>query len=190
MSGFQPNGLPSNVKGFDTITSHDWSDTSAWPATDNSVWTLQPGADEVYKVTGVLIKFTEDMIIHSGGGMIIKGHIDGWASSPITLAQYSSMADFMARADEMNRIAYSGPINGDVNKPIIQLKFDFSKPVIIWSSAGVTGGNPHVDILGNPKWEYMTAEIADDLPYKDDNSDPAQMARSRYFVEIYEDPDV
>jgi hypothetical protein len=184
----QPNGLPGSVVNFDTITSHDWSDNSQWVVSvDDSTWTLQPDAGQAIKVTGVLIKFSEDMVVHANGGMLIQVAIDGWAPSPLTLVSYSSIADFFARADEWGKLDYNGPANGSVNKPIISLKFDFSRPVVLWSSGGTIEGVPKVDAQGSPKFQKMMIKIADDMPYKDNDGGVVQVARSRYFIECYAD---
>ena len=119
--------------------------------------------------------------------MLIQVAIEGWGPSPLTVADYPSIADFFARADEFGKLDYSGPANGDVNKPIIWLKYDFSKPVVLWSSGGMFEGNPKVDAQGSPKFQKMVIKIADDAPYKDNDAGVVQVARSRYFIECYED---
>lgn len=184
----QPNGLPSDVKSYDTVTTHDWAHTSEWSAVNNSVWELVPSAGEAIKITGVLIKISEDMIIHSGGSHIIEGVIADWVASPYKLTEYPNLRTFLGRADDWNKLDYAGPAGGDVNKPIISLKYDFSRPVVVWSSGGMSGGNPKVDLLGNPRWQKMRCRIADNVPYKDNAGNPAQIVCSRYFVERYVDP--
>lgn len=183
----QPNGLPAQTLNYDTITSHDWADTSKWPAVDDSIWTLEPEAGQAIRVTGVLIKFSEDMIVHANGGMLIQVAIEGWAPSPLTIANYATIADFFARADEWGKLDYSGPANGSVNKPMIWLKYDFSKPVVLWSSGGMVEGVPNVDAQGAPKFQKMLIKIGDDTPYLDNDGNQLQVARSRYFIECYAD---
>lgn len=185
----QPNGLPDNVLQFDTITSHDWANTAKWPAPDNSIWDLTPSDGKALKLTGVLIRFSENMIVHNGGDMIVELLLDGFPYSPYEVTRYSCMRDFMARADFWDKLDYNGPTGGDVNSPIIGIKLDFSKPVILWSSASFTSGGPEVDLLGNIKFKTMRTRIADNQPYKNDSGDPVQIACSRYFVEVYQDPD-
>lgn len=187
-NGFQPNGLPSTCKP-DTVTAHDWAHTEEWPGDhSDSAWDLVPAAGEAIKVTGVQITYSEKMIVPVSSAHIIEGIIEGWAGSPYKLSEYVNMRAFLKRADTVERIPYDGPSGGDVNSPIMILKFDFSQPPCLWSSGGVDGGNPLLDNLGIPRWQKMRCRIADNIPYKDDSQNPVQIACSRYFIERYEDP--
>jgi hypothetical protein len=175
MSGFQKNGLPVEVKKFDTIGSHEWVDTSTWPASDDSKWTLEPAPGEAIKLTEVMVVFSEDAIMHEGGDLVVEFWIDALPDTPVFSYAYRDFRDWFARAFQKTSISYQG---------ITMMQFDipFSQPPTLWSSTGL-------DAVGIPKLNKMTVRIADDMPYRTSEGGDAHMARAKYVAEVYQDPD-
>lgn len=177
-SGTQKNGLPVEVKYFDTIGTHEWGKPSTWPSPDDSRWTLDPEGGEAVKITEVMVVLTENTVIHEGGDMVIEFWIDG-NDGPVKSHSYASVNDWMSRALDKERLPYAGP---EVSQNIIQLNIPFAQQPVLWSSAGT-------DAQGNPKLNKMTVRIADDQPYKQPDGEGAELVRAKYFVEVYVDPD-
>lgn len=181
--GTQRNGLPVEVFKFDTIGVHDYADNTQWPATDNSAWTLDPTSesseyhDKVVKITELQLDLSEDIIMHSGGQLLVEFFVSG-NPNPVKTYTYSSMQDWISKACEKFKINDQGVVG-----PYIQYNILFATPPIFWTSTGT-------DAEGNPKLNKMVVRIADNVPYKDSQSNPAKIARSRYFAEVYNDPDV
>ena len=181
--GTQRNGLPVEVVKFDTIGVHDYADNTQWPATNDSAWTLDPTDesseyhDKVVKITELQLDLSEDIVMHSGGQLLVEFYMTG-NPNPVKTYTYSSMQDWISKACEKIKIDDQGSVG-----PYIQYNILFSEPPTFWTSAGL-------DAAGNPKLNKMVVSIADDMPYKDSEGNPAKIARSRYFAEIYEDPDV
>ena len=182
-------GLPSAAEGFDTISSHDWHDSSQWPSVDDSRWTLTPDDGFAYVVNGVLIKFTHGMTLPESSALIIEGQIV--PGLEVELARYSNMRQFLTRADQMNFVNVTDPGGGPITKPFMVFEFNFSKHVFLWSSAGMEGDPPapKVDKLGIPKFKSMVVRIADNVPFKYHDGTELEIACSRYMVQEYQDPD-
>ena len=82
-----------------------------------------------------------------------------------------------------------------IQKAFYEMHIPFAEDVLLWSSAGVdTGQTPPAlytyDTLEGamPKFSKMTSRIANNRPYEDGNSGDIELAYSRYFVHIFEDP--
>lgn len=184
----QPNGLPSQALGNDTITTHSWAHTSEWSSPTESKFEIAPAAGKALVLTSVLIRFTEGMIAPEANKHILEYILDGFAYSPYKITEYKNLRALFSRADAIDKLVYEGS-GGDISKNIISLKYDFSIPIVLWSSAGVVGGVPKYDKLGNVKFSKLRLRLANNEPYKDANGDPVEMACSRYFATIYTDPD-
>jgi len=176
--GVQKNGLPVEVKYFDTIGTHEWGKPSTWPAPDDSKWELEPVGGEAMRLTEVMIVFTENTVIHEGGQMVVEFWIDG-NENPVRSYTYASVNDWMGRALSKERLPYEGP---EVSHNIIQLNIPFAQPPVLWSSAGN-------DAEGNPKVNRMSIRIADNQPYRQPDGENAELVRAKYFAEVYVDPD-
>lgn len=176
----QLNGLPDNPQYFDEISSHDFARSDEWVvSSSDSTWTLEPPANMAIKITSVSVRFSEKLVMHSGGSFMIKFFMDG-TTPPVYTITYANKRDFVKRASEIKVLPMSG--DGDVNSSVADFIMDFAKPPVLWSTTGV-------DALGVPKFNKMTLEIEDDTPYKqEDGVTPAQMAVSRYECEYYSDP--
>lgn len=176
----QVNGLPDNPLYFDEISSHDFARSDEWVvSTSDSTWTLEPPADQAIKITSVSIRFSEKLVVHSGGSFLIKFWMDGEAEPTYTIT-YDNKRDFVKRASEIRVLPMAG--DGDINTSVVDFIMDFAKPPVLWSTTGT-------DAQNQPKFNKMTLEIADDAPYKQaDGTTPAQMAVSRYECEYYSDP--
>lgn len=182
--GTQRNGLPVEVDYFETIGVHDYADTSQWPATDNSTWTLDPTNEsskyhnKVVKITEMQLDLSEDIDMHSGGQLIVEFFMTG-NPNPVATYTYSSMADWISKSAEKRKIDNQSNVG-----PYIQYNILFAIPPTFWTSAGV-------DAHGSPKLNKMTIRIADNQPYKNEaGTVPAKIARPRYFAEVYADPGV
>jgi hypothetical protein len=185
-------GLPPNVKGFDTITSHSWTNVSDWPEEGDppvkkSKWILSPDDGEAMVLSGVVIKCSAGIVV--GSSMLIQGVIDD-AIPPITVAEYKSLPHFLSRSDKTSYL----PIvdcGGQLRKPVIEMVFNFSQHLFLWSSAGLAGtpSQPKLDKLGIVKFRRMIARIANDSPYRMQDDSEAEIGASRYFAAIYSDPD-
>jgi hypothetical protein len=183
----QPNGLPAQAIGNDTITTHSWSDVTKWSSPTESKYEITPKNGQAMVLSCVLIRFTEGMIVPSNNAHVLEYVLDGWQYSPYKITEYASLNALFSRADEINRVEYAG-VGGDISKPIISLKYDFSIPIVLWSSAAVVGGNPKVDAQGKPRFKTLRVRLANNDPYKDTDGNPVEMACSRYFATIYADP--
>lgn len=183
----QPNGLPSSAIGNDTITTHSWAHTSEWSAPNESKYEIIPAAGKAIVLSGVLIRFSEGMIAPANNEHILEYILEGWQYSPYKITGYPSLRSLFSRADIIDRSDYQGT-GGDISKPIISLKYDFSRPIVLWSSGGVVGGAPKLDAQGQPRFQKLRVRLAANEPYKDTNGDPVEMACSRYFATIYNDP--
>ena len=184
----QPNGLPAQALGNDTITTHDWGDTSKWVVSPtDSKFEIIPKTGQAIVLSSVLIRFVEGMIAPDTNEHILEYILDGWQYSPYKITGYPNLRSLFSRADSISRIEYAGE-GGDISKPIISLKYDFSIPIVLWSSGGVVGGVPKLDAQGKPRFQKLRIRLAANEPYKDANGDPVQMACSRYFATIYTDP--
>lgn len=81
--GRQEVSIDKGSHSFDTIISHDWTDSSTWPATDNSVWIVQPSApDKILLLTKSEVQFTHDVKIAS---QTVPGsmYFDIWVYNPL-----------------------------------------------------------------------------------------------------------
>jgi len=181
-NGTQPNGLPTNVLRHDTVGSHDWADTSTWPAVDDSGWVVEPEAGEVLVLQEAHVYFSENIIMHENGQLLVEFYMDG-NPDPVKTITYADMRDWIARAFEHYRIPYDGATGTEITGPVQHFVIPFSQPPILWSSAGV-------DALGNPKLNKMIVKIGNDSPYQKVGGGNAEMGRARYVVDIYADPDV
>lgn len=182
--GTQRNGLPVEVDYFETIGVHDFADTSQWPATDNSTWTLDPTDenskyhDKVVKITEMQLDLAEDIEMHATGNLVVEFFMTG-NPNPVATYLYKSMADWISKSAEKVKIDNQGSVG-----PFIQYNILFSIPPTFWTSAGL-------DAAGGPKFNKMTIRIADNVPYKNvAGTAVAKIARPRYFAEVYNDPDV
>jgi hypothetical protein len=79
----------------------------------------------------------------------------------------------------------------EITRPFYRTVIPFAAKIFLWSTAGIDPGTgqPRVDRLGNVKLRSMTAKIANHRPYADPNAAALQTAWSRYFVDVYRDPD-
>jgi len=182
--GTQRNGLPVEVLKFDTIGVHDYADTSTWPATNDSSWTLDPTDesseyhDKVVKITEMQLDLAEDIVMHAAGNLVVEFYMTG-NPNPVKTIYYKTMADWISKAAEKHRF----PNEHNVGN-YFQYNILFADPPTFWTSAGV-------DAQGNPKLNKMIIKIADDMPYKNEaGTAPAKIARPRYFAEVYTDPNV
>ena len=181
--GTQRNGLPVEVDYFDTIGIHDYADTSQWTASNDSSWVLDPTSesspyhDKAVKLTEMQLDLAEDIVMHEGGELVVEFYMTG-NPNPVRTFTYASMADWISRSESKQKVDNQGVVG-----PFIQYNILFAVPPIFWTSAGL-------DAQGNPKMNKMIIKIADNVPYKDGDGNPAKIARPRYFAEIYTDPDV
>lgn len=181
--GTQRNGLPVEVDYFDTIGVHDYADTAQWPAVDDSSWVLDPTDTnseyhgKAVKITELQLDLSEDIVMHSGGELLVEFFMTG-VPTPVKTFTYSSMADWFSRACEKQKIDNQGSLG-----PFLQFNIVFSIPPIFWTSAGL-------DAKGDPKLNKVVVRIADNVPYKNGSAELVKIARPRYFAEVYTDPDV
>jgi hypothetical protein len=184
-------GLSPEAIAFNTITTHDWSDSSEWPVQDplDSKYVIQPEDGKAMVLTGVLVKFSENMAMIDGNAMIIEGVIvDNVPGCTIELTRFKKVRDYVKRADAQERLDFS--LNGgEFSKPVMILKLDFSEHVFLWSSAGLTAQGPKKDKLGIPKFRKLVARMENNLPLRSGSDEQLEIATSRYFAAVYVDPD-
>jgi hypothetical protein len=192
-------GLVDFVRA-DTISAHPWHRPNEWvlkpvggwvnPPTDyDSTWELKPAAGYVYVATTCQIQTSADSIVTSTNAMQI--HVTIQSPIPPTLVtQFVHLEEFLNRASEVSYYPISGITSGsEITKPFYRTLIPFAQKIFLWSTAGITDGQPRVDRLGNVKLRSMTCKIANHRPYVDANSSAVETAWSRYFVDVYRDPD-
>jgi len=64
---------------FETYLTHDFTDTSSWPAVDDSVFVLEPPASTIYRLDKAEVQFTHDIAM-SG---VTELYFDVWAYNPL-----------------------------------------------------------------------------------------------------------
>jgi len=180
-NGTQANGLPVQVKKHDTITSHDWTDNTSWPETNDSGWVLEPDADEVLVLTEVHAYFSENLVVHEGGQLLVQFYMNG-NSEPVLTRTYNNMKDWVSRALEHYHIEFD-EAGTELTSHILHFVITFAQKPILWSSVGV-------DALGNPKFNKMVIKINNDTAYQKVGGGAAEIARARYLADVYDDPDV
>ena len=165
--------------GPDTISSHNWCKNGEWPSVDDSTWTLAPPAGVVYKLESVDAIFSEDLVMSPEQEMYIQFWLTGYPL-PVVTYIYKNMIDWINRAQRTERIEYQGPAGTELTGNVVKLHMPFAFKVLLWSS---------VDLV-TPKLNYMTIKIGNNEPYKKvDGVTDAEVAKARYFVERYTDPD-
>jgi hypothetical protein len=183
--GTQKNGLSIECTR-DTIGVHDFADVNTWVvSTSDSKWTLDPTNessayhDKVVRVIAMQLDLAEDILMASGQEMLVEFFVSGTASAVCTYT-YADMSDWISRALHKQKVENSANVGN-----FIQYNIEFAQKPTFWTSTGV-------DAAGETKLNKMVLRIANNTPYKKatDSNTCATLARPRYFVEIYDDPDV
>jgi len=68
---------------FETVITHDWTDNTTWPATDNSLWMLEPSAStKELLIPKAEVQFTHDVKL---GSQTTPGELyfDVWVYNPL-----------------------------------------------------------------------------------------------------------
>lgn len=186
----------------DTVSAHPWNRPDEWqlkpsggwvnPPTDyDSTWELKPVAGEVFVVTACQIQMSADVILVASNAMQVHVTIQTLIP-PIQVTQFIHADEFLNRASEVNYYPVSGITAGsEITRPFYRTVIPFASKIFLWSTAGIDPGTgqPWVDRMGNVKLRSMTAKIANHRPYADPNAAALQTAWSRYFVDVYRDPD-
>jgi len=191
--GTQRNGLSVECV-LDAIGVHDFADEDTWEeGTSDSAWTLEPSSataptdykNKVVKLTGMQLDLSEDIDMPSGSELLVEffGYLPNDLDTELKLktVTYAKMTDWISRAHTKTPIKNDHGAVGDYT----QYDIRFPIPPIFWSSRGV-------DATGGIKMSKMVIRISNNLPYKkaSDALVNATIAKPRYFVEIYEDPDL
>jgi hypothetical protein len=191
-----------NFLRTDTVSAHPWHRPDEWilkpaggwanpPADYNSTWELKPISGEVYIVTACQIQMSADVILTPSNAMQVHVTIQS-PIPPIMVTQFIHADEFLNRASEVTYYPISGVTDGaEITKPIYRTVIPFASKIFLWGTAGIdpATGQPRSDRLGNVKLRSMTAKIADNRPYSDPGGVPIQTGWSRYFVDVYAEPD-
>jgi hypothetical protein len=194
-------GLTEMVR-TDTVSAHPWNRPDEWqlkpsggwvnPPTDyNSTWELKPANGEVFVVTACQIQMSADVIIAAANAMQVHVTIQS-PIPPIKVTEFIHADEFLNRASEVTYYPISGVTAGaEITRPFYRTVIPFAAKIFLWSTAGIDPGTgqPRVDRLGNVKLRSMTAKIGGDRPYADPVGAIIQTGWSRYFVDVYRDPD-
>ena len=186
----------------DTISSHPWNRPDDWvlkpgggwtnPPTDyDSTWELKPAAGFVYVATACQIQMSADVIMAAANAMQVHVTIQS-PISPILVTQFTYADEFLNRASDVVYYPVSGITTGaQITKPFYRAVIPFASKIFLWSTAGIDTETeqPRVDRLGNVKLRSMTCKIANHRPYVDPADAVVQTGWSRYFVDVYTDPD-
>jgi len=133
----QPSGLPVGALKFDTVGTHDFTDSSTWVISpSDSTWKLQPEDGQAMRLIEAQIDFSMDLLLPpSGQEMYVKFWIKGDPNDIcVKTITYANMKDWMSRASEKKIIEYSGPPGGLITGNILQLNIVFSDPPELWCS--------------------------------------------------------
>jgi hypothetical protein len=192
----------TNYLRTDTVSAHPWHRPNEWqlkptggwvnPPTDyNSTWELKPIAGEVYIITACQIQISADVMVDLSNAMQVHAVIQN-PIPPIYITQFAHFDELLNRASEVFYYPVFGIGEGaEITKPFYRSVIPFSQQIILWSTAGInlSNGQPHKNSLGIVKFRSMTAKIANHRPYLDSSGSVAQTIWSRYFVDVYKDPD-
>jgi len=198
--------------GRDTVSAHPWCDPQQWenkpesgwanePDDWDSTWTLEPDEGEMIIVTECFATFscgsnfeTSD-VAASDQSLVVEAHIAGIPTA-IPIITFPSMAKMMDRSRKIDVISPQDvSATSSIQKAFYVLHIPFAEDILLWSSAGLTGQAPpnhlntYTTIKGEiPKFSKMTIRIANDRPYGDGDGGSIELAWSRYFIHIFEDP--
>jgi hypothetical protein len=192
----------TNYLRTDTVSSHPWHRPDEWqlkpsegwvnpPTGYNSVWGLKPKAGEMFVVTACQVQMSADAIITNANAMQVHVTIQN-PIPPIYITQFAHLDEFLNRASEVFYYPISGVgENAEITRPFYRAIIPFAQQILLWSTAGLnlSTTQPYRDRSGNVKFRSMTAKIANNLPYLDATGSITQTAWSRYFIDVYQDPD-
>jgi len=189
MGSIFDHGVSPESVGEVTLTTHDWGHSDEWSAVNDSTFSIQPGPGEVWVLNECLIRFSAGLDFGPDNSLIIEGNISGLPGS-IPITAYTNVRDFAKRADDLKVIDFMAD-GGGIKHPIVEARLVFSEPVMLWSTAGMTEQGPKKDVLGHVKLGSLVARLNNHSPFtmESDNSVP-DLAICRYFISIYQDPDV
>lgn len=192
--GTQKNGLPVECTQ-DSIGVHDFADEASWVnGTSDSSWVLDPSdasapsdyKDKVVRIVGMQLDLAEDIEMPSGSELLVEfyGYIpqdEFTTETKLKTVTYATMKDWISRAHTKTPIKNDLGVVGDYT----QYDIRFPIPPTFWSTKGLDASN-------GVKLTKMVIRIANNLPYKKKSAptENASIAKPRYFVEIYEDPDL
>jgi len=204
-------GLTKELKR-DTVSAHAWNDPQQWeekpeggwvvePDDWDSTWTLRPNSGEMLITTECYVTFSCSARMESSStpaddqSLVVQAHIDG-VDTAIPIITFPSLAKMIDRSREVQVIKPEDTgANSSVTKAFYLLHIPFAEDILLWSSAGLTGNAPpnHLHTFETlqgsiPKFSEMTIKIANDRPYQDGSGNDLEIAYSRYFVHVFEDP--
>ena len=204
-------GLTTELKR-DTISAHPWNDPQRWdnkpeggwanePDDWDSTWTLAPDDDQMMIVTECFVTFSCSANFESSEtpaddqSLIVEAQIAGVPTS-IPIITFPSIAKMIDRSRDIHIHEPKGTVaTSSIQQPFYVLHIPFAEDILLWSSSGLTGQAPPAHLYTYdtpsgpiPKFGSMTIRIANDRPYNDGNDGALEMAWSRYFVHMFEDP--
>jgi hypothetical protein len=186
----------------DTVSSHPWNKPDKWvlkpsggwvnPPTDyNSIWELKPKAGEIFVVNACQVQMSADVVISETNAMQVYVTIHP-AIPSIKVTEFIYADEFLNRASEVNYYPISNvPVGACITKPFYRTVIPFAQKIFLWDTAGINPetSQPYIDRLGNVKLKSMFIKIANNLPYKTPSDELIETGWSRYFVDVYRDPD-
>lgn len=188
------NGLSDPWVDKNSITSPNWCDSTTWPSQDPlaSLWTItakgvaypgqeDPPDDKVIFIPELRVRFSEDAVMLAGGSMLAKFWVATYEVASMRCT-YTQKRDFVKRCTSFAKHDTETEFGGDVTSNVWDLYFDFirdGKPVILFPAS----------YAGQGKLTKMTLEIANNVPYKKENGDPAELGYTRIpDIRIYNAP--
>jgi len=191
--GTQKNGLAVECIQ-DSIGVHDFADETSWVVgTTDSAWTLEPSSatapsdykNKVVRITSMQLDLAEDISMPAGSEFLVEfyGYLPTDLTTEVKLktVTYAKMKDWISRSYQKTPISNTAGEVGDYTQ------YDIAFPIapIFWTTKGL-------DEAGGLKFSKMVLRIANNVPYKKKSNVAvnATIVKPRYFVEIYEDPDL
>jgi hypothetical protein len=192
----------TDILRTDTVSAHPWNRPDYWmlkpsggwvnPPTDyDSSWELKPNTGEVFVVNACQIQMSADVLIAPSNSMQVYVSIQTPIPN-IKVTEFIYADEFLNRASEVNYYPIDNITAGAcITHPFYRTVIPFAQKIFLWGSAGIdmSIGQPYKDRLGNTKLRSMIIKIADNLPYKNPNNEIIETGWSRYFVDVYRDPD-
>ena len=164
------SGLGAKL-GTDSVPTHDYRDTSTWPATNDSGWVLTAPDGIAIVMSHIRLLTSNNADLHSPLHIIYKDRDGGVVKETV----YYSLDDFLDRFTEFREIAPSRYTNA-----IEEHIYEFSQPIVL-RSARSPEGTPQ----NKKNWYSLTIKIEDDMPYKAIGGDPLEFHKVRFPVVSY-----
>lgn len=143
MAAYEPEGE------FDSVVSHDFTDETTWPATNDSTFKLAPTAGKKLEIKKAEVQFSHDINFAGGSNL----HFEIWVYNPADLPNkvkyeervYKSVRDVV----DLGNDHYTMPPVDGVATSITTVQFNYARMIQLKSSQGAE----------------LRCRISDDTPY-------------------------